>query len=95
MLTLCYVNNALRSETGIPQDGKALCRWQGMAYLVTEMADAGEHHGNAMLIGCGNDFFIANAATRLDNAGGTGFSQHIHAIAEREERIGGDGRTLQ
>jgi hypothetical protein len=36
--------------------------------LVTEVACASEDHGNAMLIGGGDDFIIAHAATGLNRA---------------------------
>jgi hypothetical protein len=60
--------------------------------LVTEVAGAGEDHCNAMLIGSGNDFLIAHAATWLNRAACTCSNHDIEAIPERKEGIAGNCR---
>src|SRR6185369_13365871 len=63
--------------------------------LVAEVTVAGEHHGQAMLVGGGDDFLVAHRTARLDDGLGTGFSHHVDAVAEREEGVRGDDRTGQ
>jgi hypothetical protein len=63
--------------------------------LVPEVTGAGKDHGQAMFVGGGDDFFVAHRTARLDDGLGTGFGQHVDAIAEREEGIRGDDRTGQ
>jgi len=61
---------------------------------VTEVACAGQDHGNSTLVGGGNDFVITHAAAGLNHAGGARFGNHIQTIAEGEESVGRDSRTL-
>ena len=57
--------------------------------LVTEVAFAGEDHRDAVLVGSGNDFRVAHAATGLDDCFDARSGGGIEAIAEREERVAG------
>ena len=56
---------------------------------MTEVAEAGEDHGDALLVGGGDDFGVAHRAARLDDGGGAGLGQHVEAVTEREEGIRG------
>ena len=58
-----------------------------------EVPHAGEHHGDAMLVGGGDDFVVAHGTARLDyrrDAGGGGV---VEAVAEREEGVAGHHRA--
>ena len=48
----------------------------------------GEHHGNAMLVAGLDDLFVTHRTARLDDSGHAVAREHVHTIAEREERIG-------
>src|SRR5690606_20415092 len=61
--------------------------------LVTEMASAGVDHGQAAFVGGRDDFVVAYAAARLDDAGGAGVGHDVQAVAKWKERVGGDRRT--
>ncbi len=52
-----------------------------------EMAHAGENHGHAVLISCGDHLGITHGATGLDYRADTCFSRRINAITEWEEGI--------
>src|SRR5258706_11293727 len=54
---------------------------------VAEMPHAGEHHGDAALVGRGDDFRVAHAAAGLDDRCGTGVNHGIEAVAEGEEGV--------
>src|SRR5690606_9652325 len=56
---------------------------------------AGEHHDDAALIRSRDDFVVANAAARLDNASGSGIGDNVQAVAKWEECIRCHGRALQ
>ena len=58
-----------------------------------EMTNTGKHHRDAVFIGSSDDFFVSDAAPRLDNAGCAGVGYDVDSVAEREERIGCDDRT--
>ena len=62
---------------------------------MTEVAGAGEHHGQTMFVGSSDDFLVAHRSPRLYDGLGTGRGQHIDAVTEREEGIGGDDRTVE
>jgi hypothetical protein len=49
----------------------ASLRWLCGGGLMPEMSDAGEHHGNPMLIGAGDHFLVADGAAGLDNGSDT------------------------
>src|SRR5205814_4224375 len=52
---------------------------------VTEVAHAGEHHGDAVLVGRGNHLVVAHAAAGLDHRFRAGLGERVEAITEREE----------
>lgn len=54
---------------------------------MAEMADTGEDHGQAELIGGFNDFLVIDRASRLDDGGSAGLSYNFQAIWEWEERV--------
>jgi hypothetical protein len=58
--------------------------------LVTEMACASEDHRNPMLIGGGDDFLVAHAATGLNRAGRPCSNNDIEAIPKWEKSIAGN-----
>ena len=47
-----------------------------------------EHHGDTVLIGCFDHFFVADRATWLDDSSNACFSKGVEPVAEREEGIG-------
>ena len=55
-----------------------------------EMPRAGEHHGDAVIVGGLDHLVVAHRATGLNHGGGAGFDRHQEAIGEREEGVGGD-----
>jgi hypothetical protein len=54
---------------------------------VLEVPDAGEHHGNARVVGGLDHFVVAHRATGLDHRGGAGLDRDQQAVRKREERI--------
>ena len=58
------------------------------------MAHAGEHHGDAVLVGGGDDLVVAHRAARLDDGGGAGLDGREQAVGEGEEGVRGDDRAL-
>src|ERR1044071_2413206 len=66
-----------------------------LAPLMTEMAHAREHHGDAALVGGGDDLVVADAAPGLDNGRRAGVGDDVGAVAERKEGVGGDRRAAQ
>jgi hypothetical protein len=52
-----------------------------------EMADAGEHHRDAALVGRGDHLVVANAAARLDDRRGTVVGDDVEPVAKRKERV--------
>ena len=60
---------------------------------MAEVAHAGEHHGDASLVGSVNHFLVAHGAAGLDHAGGAGIHHHIEAVTEREECVAGHRRA--
>ena len=57
------------------------------------MPHAGEHHGDAVLIGGGDHLVVAHAAAGLDDGLGARLRECVEAIAEGEECIGGHRRA--
>jgi hypothetical protein len=51
------------------------------------MAEAGEYHGQVLLVGGGDHFRIAHRAAGLDHRRGAGLGQHVEAVAEGEEGV--------
>jgi hypothetical protein len=60
---------------------------------MAEMADAGEDHGHAQLVGCFDDFLIVDGTTGLDNRGCAGLGYGFETVRERKESIGCGNRT--
>src|SRR5260370_507665 len=58
-----------------------------------EMPDAGEHHGDAVIVGGLDDFIVAHRTAGLDHRGGAGFDRDQKSIGERKERVRGHHRT--
>ena len=61
---------------------------------MTEVAHAGHDHGDAMLVGGGDDLVVAHGASRLNDGGGAGFHGGEKPVGEGKEGVGGDDRTL-
>ena len=62
---------------------------------MAEMTHAGEYHGDAMFVGCRDDFRIAARAARLDDGFDSEFGQGIETVAKWEECIGGNRCAIQ
>src|ERR1700730_14681948 len=62
---------------------------------VEEVAHAGEDHGEAEVIGGGDDFGIFHGAAWLNNGGGSGFGGFFDAVGEWEEGVRSHGTSLQ
>ena len=62
---------------------------------VPEVAHAGEHHRDAVLVGGGDHLVVAHGAARLDHGDGAVVGDDVEAVAEREERVGGDDRARE
>ena len=60
---------------------------------VAEMADAGEHHRDAALVGSGDHLVVAHAAAGLDDRDGAVVGDDVEAVAERKERVGRGDRA--
>ena len=58
-----------------------------LAVSMPEMPHAGEHHGDAGIVGGLDDFLVADRAAGLDHGGGAGFDRDQQSVGEREERI--------
>ena len=59
-----------------------------------KMANARYHHRNTVFVRRIEDFLIAHRACGVDNGFDALFGNHIHAVAEREEGIGGGTRAV-
>src|SRR6267142_5926632 len=59
-----------------------------------EVANAGEYHREIVLIGCGNDFGIANRSAGLNDSGDAMFCSFIDAISKRKESVRCEHRAL-
>src|SRR3989337_1421710 len=62
----------------------------GECSLVSEVPDAGEEHGDVVLVCRLDDFLVAHRAARLDHRGGAGFHRFKQPVGERKKRIGGN-----
>ena len=52
-------------------------------FLVSEVAHAGIDQGDAVLVGGGDDFFVAHRSAGLDHRLCAGLRQDVEAVAER------------
>ena len=59
-----------------------------------KMANTRYHHGNAVFVRCIEDFLIAHRACGVDDGFDALFGNHVHAVAEGKEGIGGGARTV-
>src|SRR2546430_427215 len=57
------------------------------ARSVPEVADAGEHHRKAVLIGRRDRFGVPDGATRLDQGADAGLCRNIDVVAEGEVAV--------
>lgn len=55
--------------------------------LVAEMSHASKYHGDAVLVGSSDDFFITHRAARLDDALDASFGGVVNAITEWEKCV--------
>ena len=62
---------------------------------MTEMTNAGECHGYAVLIGSGDHFLVADAAAGLNDRGRARFYDDIQSIPEWEKGIRCHNRLCQ
>ena len=68
---------------------------QGLTPLsMAEVAHAGEHHGEAVVVGGGDDLVVAHGAAGLDHGGGAGLGGRQQAVGEGEEGVGRHHRAL-
>src|SRR6516225_517310 len=67
----------------------------GTPALVTEVAHAGKDHRHVVLVGCGDHFGIALAATRMDDGADAKVRGNIQIIAKGQECIGRHYRALE
>src|SRR5690606_7420890 len=65
----------------------------GWSFLVAEMPEAGEYHGDVVLVGRGDHFLVTHRAAGLDHRGGASLGEHVEAVSERERGVGGDHAT--
>ena len=65
-------------------------RFRDRRQVSAEVADAGEHHREAALVGGRDHFSVAHAAARLDHRRGAVVGDHVEAVAKRKERVGSD-----
>src|SRR5690606_28461826 len=56
---------------------------------MAEMAHAGEYHGEAVLVGRGDDLGVALRAARLDHRGDAELRRDVDTVAKREESVRG------
>src|SRR5947208_14376842 len=54
-----------------------------------EVALAGEDHGEAVLVGRGDDLVVTHRPSRLDNGGHSGPGRGVEPVAEGKEGIAG------
>src|SRR5688572_16292536 len=56
---------------------------------MAEVALAGKHHGEAVLVGRGDDLVVADRSPRLYDRRRRGFDGAVEAVGEREEGVAG------
>src|SRR5690606_23731840 len=74
------------SKTAAPRRGAAAAMRDAALVSVAEVTHAGEHHGDAVLVGRGDHLGVAHRAARLDHRLDAGGGGGVNAVAEREER---------
>src|SRR5690554_6772932 len=52
------------------------------------MAHSSKDHGDPMLVGSCDNFFVTNRSTGLNNGSNTSGSSSVNSVSEREEGIG-------
>ena len=62
---------------------------------VPEVALAGEDHGDAVLVGGGDDLVVADAAPGLDHGPHAGRGDGVEPVPEREEGVAGAATALR
>ena len=62
--------------------------------LMAEVAHAGYDHGDAVFVRCVEDFLIAHRTCGMDDGFDALFGNHVHAVAEGEECVGGGTRAV-
>lgn len=70
-----------------PQDRGLLLVGIRPNFLVSKMSHTGKYHGNAMLIGGFDDFFITHRATGLDNALNASVGGVVDAVSKWEKGV--------
>src|SRR5712671_6490429 len=65
----------------------AACGWRCCFRSMAEMAHAGEDHRQVETVGGGDDFFIADRATGVNEGCDSVFGCLFHAIRKRKERV--------
>src|SRR5258708_25519618 len=65
------------------------------AFLMSEMAHSGEHHGDVVFVRRRDHFGIAPRAARLNDGPDAELGQRVHAVAKRKECLGGNRRGFQ
>src|SRR6202008_778200 len=68
-------------------------RWQRPPRSVSEVAAAGEDHGDAELVAGGDNLRVADRTTRLNQRGDTSLCGLIDAVTEWEEGVRGGDRA--
>jgi hypothetical protein len=63
--------------------------------LVSKVSHPGKNHGDIVFIGSSDDLIISDRSSGLDDCYGARLRPRIHAIPEREHRIGGQHRSLR
>ncbi len=62
---------------------------------MVEQADAGEAHGDAMVVAGFNDVVVPDGAARFGDVLDAGLEGTFHVVAEGEEGVGAHGHVVQ
>lgn len=79
--------NAYQNDKTLPYN--YLGTFRTSPNLVAEVADAGEYHRHAMLVGGLDGFVVADRAAGLDYCRYARLGGEVNAVAEGEEGVGG------
>src|SRR5690349_24826936 len=85
---------SVTSILNVPPSSRASPLPQLIVVSVTEVAHAGEDHGDAGFVSGCNHFVVTHRAARLDHRSDADLGCVVDAVAEREERVRGHDRTL-